>query len=160
MPIRYMKILLVLTVALLGAIAFLTNVSTLKLNYGTVQLILSMQETFGWPNTAWRAINHPYLVAAVYAVIVLCELAVAVFCITGAVKMWQHRKHPAADFNVAKDLALVGCTIGILLWFTGFVIIAGEWFLMWQHRAETLAHAFRFSAGIALIMLIVNSPDR
>ena len=159
MNVRYIKILLLLPVAVLGLIAFFTNISTLQLNFETVQSILSMQKTFDWPNIKWRAITNPYLVGIGYGSIILCELAVGVLCASGAVNMWRARRAEARAFNDAKLLAQLGCAIGILLWYGGFIVVAGEWFFMWQHGAATLEHAFRFAGGIALILIIVSLKD-
>lgn len=159
MHLRYIKILLLGAVALLGLISFFNNVSTLRLNFATVQMILSMENTFGWADTMWRSITNPYLVGMAYGLIIISEFSVGILCSMGVVKMWRSRCLSAAEFNNAKILGLTGCGIGVLLWFGGFIIIAGEWFLMWQHRAATLEHAFRFAGSIALIMLIVSMKD-
>ena len=107
----------------------------------------------------WRAITNPYVVGIAYGFILMCELAIGLLCSTGAVKMWRARNLNAKEFNNAKILGLAGCAVGLLLWFGGFIVVAGEWFLMWQHRTGTLEHAFRFVGSIGLVMLIVSVKD-
>ena len=42
-------------------------------------------------------------------------------------------RQPAA-FNAAKQYVVIGVGLGFLLWFTGFMVVGGEWFLMWQSK--------------------------
>ena len=49
---------------------------------------------------------------------------------------------------------------GFLVWFTGFMAIGGEWFLMWQSETwNGQDAAFRFYATILLVTLYVIQPD-
>ena len=51
----------------------------------------------------------------------------------------------AKDFNAAKDVAVAGLVLGLLLWFGGFLIVGGEWFQMWQSKSwNGQEAAFRF----------------
>jgi predicted small integral membrane protein len=52
-------------------------------------------------------------------------------------------------------------TLGIILWFTGFVAVRGEWFLMWQSPSwNGTEAAFRFSATLFLTLLFTVAEDR
>ena len=40
---------------------------------------------------------------------------------------------------------MIGTTLGFLVWFTGFLVIGGEWFAMWQSATwNGQEAAFRF----------------
>jgi len=46
-------------------------------------------------------------------------------------------------------------------WFFGFIVVGGEWFLMWQSDAWNAQDAaFRFYMTILGVLIFVNQPDR
>ena len=67
----------------------------------------------------------------------------------------------AAAFNRAKTLAVVGLTLGFLLWHVGFMSIGGEWFGMWQSQQwNGVPSAFRFVMTIIAVLIFVAIPDQ
>jgi len=51
--------------------------------------------------------------------------------------------------------------LGVLLWFTGFVVVAGEWFLMWQSETWNAQQpAFIFAASFFLILMLLTREDQ
>lgn len=63
-------------------------------------------------------------------------------------------------FNQSKGIAVSGLTLGILLWFTGFMSIGGEWFLMWQSQVwNGIESSFRFVVVIFMTLLYLIQPD-
>ena len=55
----------------------------------------------------------------------------------------------ANGFMRAKTPAVVGLTLGLLLYMVGFVTIGGEWFAMWQSATwNGQQKAFEFTAMI------------
>ena len=64
-------------------------------------------------------------------------------------------------FNKTKGLAILGLTLGFVLWFTGFFAIGGEWFLMWQSKIwNGQTAAFRLAVIFILVLFYVNTPDK
>ena len=64
------------------------------------------------------------------------------------------------NFNKAKGIAILGLTFGIILWFTGFMIIGGEWFLMWQStKWNGLQGSFRIVVIFGIILIYLNQTD-
>ena len=60
-----------------------------------------------------------------------------------------------------KDIAVVGIVAGILLWFTGFNVIGGEWFLMWQSKEwNGLQSAREFVLILGFILIYLHMPER
>ena len=77
-----------------------------------------------------------------------------------AVRLALNLRASAARFNAAKTLAVTGAGIGFLLWFTGFMVVGGEWFLMWQAKAwNGQQAAFWFYITLLAVVIFVNQPD-
>ena len=56
--------------------------------------------------------------------------------------------------------AVVGVGLGFLLWFTGFMVLGGEWFLMWQSKQfNGQEAAFRFYMTLLAVGIFVSLPD-
>jgi len=63
-------------------------------------------------------------------------------------------------FNRSKVWAVAGLTIGFALWFFGFMVIAGEYFAMWQSKEwNGVPSAFRFTVTLLLVLIFVMQPD-
>ena len=67
----------------------------------------------------------------------------------------------ARAFNRAKTFAILGLTLGFLLWQVGFMSIGGEWFGMWQSQQwNGVPSAFRFVMVILAVLIFVALPDQ
>ncbi|SDY58163.1 Predicted small integral membrane protein [Pseudomonas salomonii] len=64
---------------------------------------------------------------AAYVLIIFGEALTAVL-----LSLWRARHAVGADFNRAKAGATASLTLGFVVWFFGFMVVGGEWFLMWQ----------------------------
>jgi predicted small integral membrane protein len=65
-------------------------------------------------------------------------------------------------FGAAKELALVGCAIAMLMLFVGFIVVAETWFELWRSealRGAALETAFRYGGMITLIALFVGMRE-
>jgi predicted small integral membrane protein len=158
--IRLAKILLVASIAALGLIVAYDNIVDYGSNYEFVRHVLSMDTTF--PNNALmdRAITDPRLWAVAYAVIIGFEGLTGVLAAIGAVVLLARLRAPAAVFNNAKTFAIAGLTVGFGLWFFGFLVVAGEYFAMWQSQMwNGEPAAFRFAAMILGVLIFVALPD-
>jgi len=72
----------------------------------------------------------------------------------------RHLRSKAARFNGAKTFAILGLTLGLLLWQVGFMTIGGEWFGMWQSKEwDGVPSAFRFVVVILGVLIFVAMPD-
>ena len=88
------------------------------------------------------------------------EALTAVLCWIGAAALLRHLRADAGTFNRAKTLAVVGLTLGFLLWQVGFMSIGGEWFGMWQSKEwNGVPSAFRFTVTLLLVLIFVMQPD-
>lgn len=151
------------TVAALAAYAFIVtydNIVDYGSNYAFVRHVLSMDTTF--PNNALmhRAITDPRAWTLAYAAIIAVEGLTCLLLAVGALALLSQIKSPAAAFNRAKAWAVAGLTLGFGLWFFGFLVVAGEYFAMWQSQTwNGQQAAFRLTAIILAVLIFVSLPD-
>jgi predicted small integral membrane protein len=66
----------------------------------------------------------------------------------------------AAAFDSAKQWAIAGLTVGLLMWLVVFLSVGGEWFLMWQSKSWNGQDvAFRMFAVMGIILLLVAQRE-
>lgn len=160
MMTRCAKSLMSFVLALFALMVSFNNLSDYGSNFAFVQHVLSMDTTFPGNAAMYRAITTPALWHAAYWAIILGEALTGVLLASGALALWRARRAPAAVFARAKQWVLAGATMGFLVWFLGFMVVGGEWFLMWQSRAwNGQAAAFRFYMAILGVLIFVNQPD-
>lgn len=129
---RTLRLLLAAGTALhLSLIAF-NNLTDYQSNLFFVQGVFAMEDTFSHPVNSWRAVQSPVLMQAGYWLIILTEIAAAVCLWIGLVKMFLSRILSDEQFRDGNSWVVRGLMIALLLWFFGFIIVGGEWFLMWQ----------------------------
>jgi predicted small integral membrane protein len=159
--IRLAKATLVFSMGLFAFLAGAGNVLDPDTNLDFVVHVLSMDTVFSPGHSRWRAITNPMVHETAFWLIVAIELVVATLCLWGSARLFSNLSAPAQRFNAAKGPAVAGLTLGIVLWFTGFIAIGGEWFLMWQSQTwNGIAAAFRFSAILFLTLLFTVAEDR
>ena len=154
----------IVPVAALAAFAFVVaydNIVDYDSNYEFVRHVLSMDTTF--PNNALmhRAITDPRLWTAAYVIIIATEALMSLLLIVGALALLALINAPAVAFNRAKLWAVAGLTVGFVLWFFGFLVVAGEYFAMWQSKTwNGQEAAFRITAVLLGVLIFVCLPDR
>jgi predicted small integral membrane protein len=109
---------------------------------------------------SYRAITSPALQHSAYALIIAGEAATGIMLAYGALALWRARKASAAKFAAAKIPTALGGLLAFLVWFVGFLVIAGEWFAMWQSEHwNGQQSAFRCLASVLLVVLFVMQPE-
>lgn len=150
---------MVLSFALYASLVALGNLTDYDANFFFVTHVLTMDTIFPGSRSLWRAVAAPGIHHAAYGLIIVTEIAVAILCWIGGLRMFRRVKQPLA-FNQAKAMAILGLTLGFLLWFTGFMAIGGEWFLMWQSEvANGQQAAFRLVVIILMLLVYLAQPD-
>ena len=138
----------------------LNNILDYQSNFEFVRHVLSMDTTFEGNKLMNRAIETSYLHHIAYAVIIILEASIGLINLVAAGLMISAiRTSDSMRFSRAKGVAIIGLTIGFILWFGGFLIVGAEWFLMWQSPSwNGQTAAFRFSSIIlgSLIFLSVS----
>jgi predicted small integral membrane protein len=159
--LRAAKAATVAAIALFASLVTFGNLTDYNTNYGFVEHVLSMDTIYAFSTIKYRAITDPALAHAAYALIIATEAATAVLCWIGALALARRLSADAAAFNRAKTLAVVGLTLGFLLWHVGFMSIGGEWFGMWQSQQwNGVPSAFRFVMTIIAVLIFVAIPDQ
>lgn len=156
---RLSKVVLIWSIALFAAFVAFNNLTDYDSNFAIVKHVLTMDTTFPDNKGLWRAIDSPVIHHIVYGMIILTEFVIAGLCGLGGLRLYQTLKQPVA-FNQAKGPALLGLILGFVLWFTGFMTIGGEWFLMWQSEvANGQQAAFRLVVIIGIVLIYLTQTD-
>jgi predicted small integral membrane protein len=157
---RYAKIVLCLVLAAFCLIVTFDNITDYGTNYLFMQHVLSMDTTFPGNALMYRAITNPMLWQIFYALIIAAEGMTGALFLAGAIRLFQVRDAPAEIFNQAKVYAIAACVLGFLVWFFGFMVVAGEWFAMWQSATwNGQEAAFRFYVAVLGVLIFINQPD-
>ena len=158
--VRAAKTVMVAAIALFATLVAFGNLTDYGTNFVFVQHVLSMDTIFAGSAIGYRAITSPALHYAAYALIIAAEAATAALCWIGAYALLRRIRTDAAAFNRAKTFAVLGLTLGFLLWQVGFMTIGGEWFGMWQSTQwNGVPSAFRFVMVILGVLIFVAMPD-
>ena len=157
---RLSKVLLTAAVALYLGLVVFNNLNDYGSNHLFVQHVLSMDTTFPGNALMYRSITNPTLWQIGYAMIIAAEGVTGILFLAGAIRLFQVRDAQAEVFNQAKLYAIGACVLGFLVWFFGFMVVAGEWFAMWQSATwNGQEAAFRFYGAVLGVLIFVNQPD-
>jgi predicted small integral membrane protein len=160
MTTRYAKIAMTLALTAFALLTVFNNITDYRSNFNFVQHVLSMDTTFPDNAARYRAIAQPWMWHGAYWLIILGEALTAGLLGYGALKLWQVREAEAQVFARAKRWTIVGLTVGFFVWFFGFMVVGGEWFLMWQSEIwNGQDAAFRFYMAILGVLIFLNQPD-
>jgi predicted small integral membrane protein len=158
--IRAAKIAMVAAIALFATLVSFGNLTDYWTNFAFVRHVLSMNTIFPNSEIGYRAIANPVLHHLAYALIIAAETLTAVLCWMGAIALLRALRAGAAGFQRAKTFAVLGLTLGFLLWQAGFMTIGGEWFGMWQSQQwNGVPSAFRFVMVILGVLIFVVLRD-
>ncbi len=159
MSSRLIKILFGISAAIYITIVCFNNIFDYNANFPFVSMVASMSDTFSKDKNGWRAIENTSLHHVLFIFIILWEIIIAVFLWLGVYKMFLNLKSPAIYFKASKKYTAAGLSLGVLLWFTIFIAIAGEWFLMWQSKTWNAQITAFFLTGIFLLFLIFHNQE-
>ena len=159
MIIPWCKTALVGVIGLFFALVAFGNVTDYGTNWAFVQHVLAMDTIFPDSTLRWRAITDPRIAMLAYDTIIAWEVATAATLLYAVARMTVAVQDPVR-FVAGRRLAALGLTMGLLLYGLGFMVIAGEWFAMWQsHAWNGVPSATRFVVLIGLTLLIVLAPE-
>jgi predicted small integral membrane protein len=157
---RVVKVVMVGCLALFALLVTYNNLIDYGSNYAFVQHALSMDTTFPGNALMDRAITSPTVWAWAYRAIILAEGLTGLAFAIGAVAMLFNLRAVSGAFRHAKRFVYVGAGLGFLVWFFGFMVVAGEWFAMWQSKTwNGQEAAFRFYVAILAVLIFVNQRD-
>jgi predicted small integral membrane protein len=157
---RLVKVVMVGSLALFALVVAFDNLVDYGSNYEFVRHTLSMDTTFPANALKGRAITEPAAWTIAYWLIILTEAAVGILLAFATLRLATTIRADARLFNSAKKFAVLGVGLGFLLWFTGFMAVGGEWFLMWQSKEwNGQGAAFRFYMTLLAVGIFVSLPD-
>ena len=157
---RYAKIVMSLLLAAFCLLVTFDNITDYGTNYLFVQHVMSMDTTFPGNALIYRSITNPVLWQIAYALIIAAEGVTGILFLAGAIRLIQVRNASGAVFNQAKTLVIAAATLAFLVWFFGFMVVAGEWFAMWQSQTwNGQEAAFRFYMAVLAVLIFINQPD-
>lgn len=161
MTLRAAKTLLVAAVAFYYTLVFFNNCTDYGSNFQFVHHVLAMDTTFPGNHGMWRSIHSIAAQTIFYSLIILWEALTAAVCWWGSARMLRALRAPAKDFDVAKQTAVAGLTLSLLMWLVAFLSIGAEWFLMWQSQAwNGQQAAARMFTIVALVLILVVLPEQ
>jgi predicted small integral membrane protein len=157
---RIAKVVMVGSLAAFAFIVTFDNITDYVTNFEFVRHVLSMDTTFPENALLYRRITAPTQWKLAYWLIILGEGLTSLSLALAAIGLLHRLRANGADFNRAKRLVFIGSAIGFLVWFFGFMVVAGEWFAMWESRSwNGQEAAFRFYMTILAVLVFVNQSD-
>jgi predicted small integral membrane protein len=160
MTVRVAKTALVFAVAFYTSLIALNNLSDYDSNFQFVRHVLMMESTFPGNHEMRRALNGPAWQILFYWTIILWELAAAVLCWWGGLRLARACKKDSKEFQRAKNMAVLGLTVNLMIWIAAFLAVGGEWFLMWQSPTwNGEAGAFRMFAVIGIVLVFLTQAE-
>jgi predicted small integral membrane protein len=157
---RYAKIVMALCLAVFCLLVAFDNITDYGTNYLFVQHVMSMDTTYPGNALMYRSVTSTTAWHVCYWLIIAAEVATGILFLAGAIRLWQLRHAPGAVFDQAKALVVAGALAAFLVWFFGFMVIAGEWFAMWQSATwNGQESAFRFYVTVLAVLIFVKLPD-
>jgi len=159
--IRYIKILMAVSVSLFCLIYALQNIWNLDAANWFVSYTTSMEGHDKYPSHFGPAVTSSMLHTIMLWIIIALEITAGLLAGKGAIDLFKARGASADDFNGAKTYAIAGCGVGILVWFGLFSALGGAYFQMWQTEAGSgaLGNATWFSIQLAVIWLLISQKD-
>ncbi len=160
MIIPLCKASLVAVIGVFFAVVAFGNTTDYDTNWTFVQHVLAMDTIFPNSTLRWRAITDPRIAALGYGLIIAWQALTAAILLYAAARMAASNSD-LERFAATKQIAVLGLTLGVLLYGLGFMVIGGEWFAMWQSQTwNGVPSAARFIMMIGLTLLIVLAPER
>jgi predicted small integral membrane protein len=157
---RIAKTISVAAIGLLSFLIVINNTTDYFTNYVFVEHVMRMDTTFPSSHVHYRSIGSPVIYHVGYCLIILTEAVMAFCCLKGAWQLFRNIKNDAAAFNAAKNWAVAGIIIGIVIWFFCFEVVGGEWFAMWQSATwNGLAAAERILSFLMLTLILLHFKD-
>ncbi len=158
---RLAKTISVAAIGFMSLLIVIGNTTDYYSNYHFVEHVMKMDTTFPDSNIHYRSINNPFLFHAGYILIILMEAIMAFCCIKGSWLLFKNIKSNGSTFHAAKNWAVAGIIIGLIIWFLGFEVIGGEWFAMWQSNTwNGLNSAERIVSFLVLVLILLQFEEK
>lgn len=150
--------LMILVVASFFTITVFNNITDYHNTLLFIQHTLSMDTTKQNPIFMWRAITHPSVHHVAFISIILLQTIIAGLCWFSIFRLVKLKK--SVRVGCAIQPAILGLTLAFLLYALGFIIIAGQWFMMRESTTWNVQASVQvFLIFIAAVLIFVKQHD-
>lgn len=158
---RAAKALICACLGAFGLIVGWTNIVDHQSNWQYVQRVLAMDAFHDWFDPAaiqGRAIAEEGAQRLFYYAIIAGEILMGALFMVAALLI---ARTVFSDDNpsLGKAIAVLGGSVGLLVWYFGFVVIGAQWFAMWASTYDAQMTAHMFSAFILIAMIYITRPE-
>lgn len=145
--------ILVLFLALYYAVVAFDNMTNPASNWAFVQGVMTLDGVPPDSGFEWRAVDNVVLQKAAYVAIIAGEtLAAALLAIGGLGGL--RRTADAAAWRTGQRSAILGLLLVLAVFFVGFIVIGGNWWVMYLNKKfNGLDPAFQ-NCAVALFVLL------
>lgn len=160
---RLLKSMLAISVGAFGLLVAVDNVLDYDTNWQFVQHVLSMDSMEPWftgSTIRTRAITSPFWQQAGYITIITGEFITGLLCSLGGLALlYGAFKSAQKTITTGKNLFIAGCIPAVLVWYTGFAVVGGEYLAMWANQWNGQTKAYTFISFILLSLLYITRPE-
>jgi len=157
---RIAKMIFVLAIGIMSLLIVIGNTTDYYTNYYFVAHVMKMDTIFPNSNVHYRSINNYALFHALYIFIIVMEATMTFFCLKGSWLLLKNLKSDPVIFQASKNWSVAGLILGIIIWFFGFEVVGGEWFVMWQSSMwNGLGSAERIVGFLVLTLILLQLKD-
>jgi len=156
--LRLSRTMLVGMVGLFFSLVALGNLTDYGSNFEFVRHVLAMDTIFPDSTLTWRAVTAEWAQTLAYWFIIAWELAAGLILTLASLRLFAAR-HDRLAVRAARPFAILGLTLGALLYGLGFLVIGGEWFAMWQSpvwNGQDAAARFLVLIGFVFVVLLLE----
>ena len=159
--IRVAKIAVVFCCSWIAGLPGINNLLDYNVNLQFVQHVFMMDSLAFEPSVvSWRSIHSPIIHHLAYLFLIFTELSIFVLGLWGSHDLWKAR-YDAVLFNRRKSKAVWAMLLGIFLWILAFMVVGGEWFLMWLSEDwNAVQSAFRYSVPFLFGLVLLTIEDK
>ncbi len=155
--LKMCKMIMVALVASYITMVFFNNVTDYSTNLNYIQHVMTMDALPQDSPHHWRSIQTPLLHHTAYLFIIILQLLSSALCWKGFLQFLRHTDRESVIS--ARQTSNLGLVLAFGIWFGGFFVIGGEWFLAWQTPWGALASASRIMIAVGLTLIFINLPD-
>ncbi|WP_018290839.1 DUF2165 domain-containing protein [Verrucomicrobium sp. 3C] len=160
LALRTSKTILLLLIGVYFLLAAIDNIADPSANWTYLVHVLSMDTLPGESPLSFRAIRSPIGQRLVFGGLVTWELATALLCFLGSLRLGRAWLGSRQQFSKSKTWAVAGLTCALAGWLFFFLIAAGEWFQLWRGSlSPVLGVAARMFAVIALCLIYLAQDE-
>jgi predicted small integral membrane protein len=161
MHVRYLKILFAVITALMCLIYVGQNFANTEAAHGAMIYVMSGADHAVYTNSIGPKFTNPAIAWFALILVFAGELAAGLMLGKGALDMWRARRADAETFKASKKWAMIGCGVGVLVWFGFFGVFGAALLQMWQTEVGTgsMNGAFQYFMSCAVTLLFLNQND-